>query len=176
MVRYSVAASAFGKSVRAVPASGMNTVSPQNNASPPIPLPTRYATASAVCPGAAITATSSAPIRKRSSASNSTSNCEPSLGTSSPNSNTGAKVRWVWRMPLPMATRASGHWACSHSAAVRWSACACVSRIHCTSRSCARTWSTSFCAVACVVCADFASKSSTGSRTAATRVEGSDTT
>ena len=41
------------QAMRAVPASGMNSVSPQNNASP-----MRYATQSAVWPGAAITCTS----------------------------------------------------------------------------------------------------------------------
>jgi len=77
MARQSLAASPPGKSQRAVPESGMNSVAWTKAASP-----TTTVMEASVCPGECITRASSSPIWKVSPSAKILSHCEPSVGKS----------------------------------------------------------------------------------------------
>ena len=72
---WSCAALPPGKSVRAVPVSGMNRVSWTKAASP-----TTKLTEASVCPGECITRIGMSPMANVSSSANRRSHCEPSQG------------------------------------------------------------------------------------------------
>ena len=94
---YSTPASPPGKSARAEPPSGMNSVSPTKAASP-----TRKVMQAGVWPGVWIATACIVPIWKVSPSRNSRSNCDPSRWNSVPSLNTLPKVSCTTVIFSPM--------------------------------------------------------------------------